>query len=263
MPKLGADMTEGRVVEWLKQPGEPIARGEVVLVIETDKANVEVESWTEGRLEKILVAPGDEWLPVGTPLAVIAGEGAVAAPPPSPAAAPATAPAPAAKPPERRPAAPPPRAGAERVHVSPIARKRADELKLDLATIVGTGPDGRITLDDVERDANPRSASVRLRGAEHVGHRALRDVDADLAARAGLRRLDRGHDARVVDRAQERLLFHARLLTSCSRLRRRPRSHRPSSCCRAAGHAGRTFGRPACAGHPGSRARAAGARRSG
>jgi len=152
-------MTEGRVVEWLKQPGEPIARGEVVLVIETDKANVEVESWTEGRLEKILVAPGDEWLPVGTPLAVIAGEGAVAAPPPSPAAAPATAPAPAAKPPERRPAAPPPRAGAERVHVSPIARKRADELKLDLATIVGTGPDGRITLDDVERAAAARPAA--------------------------------------------------------------------------------------------------------
>ena len=159
MPKLGADMTEGRVVEWLKQPGEPIARGEVVLVIETDKTNVEVESWTEGRLEKILVAPGDEWLPVGTPLAVIAGEGAVAAPPPSPAAAPATAPAPAAKPPERRPAAPPPRAGAERVHVSPIARNRADELKLDLATIVGTGPDGRITLDDVERAAAARPAA--------------------------------------------------------------------------------------------------------
>ena len=156
MPKLGADMTEGRVVEWLKQPGEPIARGEVVLVIETDKANVEVESWTEGRLEKILVAPGDEWLPVGTPLAVIAGEGAVAAPPPSPAAAPATAPAPAAKPPERRPAAPPPRAGAERVHVSPIARKRADDLKLDLATLTGTGPDGRITLEDVERAAAAR-----------------------------------------------------------------------------------------------------------
>jgi len=159
MPKLGADMTEGRVVEWLKQPGEPIARGEVVLVIETDKANVEVESWTEGRLAKILVAPGDEWLPVGTPLAVIAGEGAVAAPPPSPAAAPATAPAPAAKPPERRPAAPPPRAGAERVHVSPIAGKRADELKLDLATIVGTGPDGRITLEDVERAAAARPAA--------------------------------------------------------------------------------------------------------
>ena len=75
MPKLGADMTEGRVVEWLKKPGEPIARGEVVLVIETDKANVEVESWAAGKLEKILVEPGDAWLPVGTPLATIFAEG--------------------------------------------------------------------------------------------------------------------------------------------------------------------------------------------
>ncbi|HET9042121.1 MAG TPA: biotin/lipoyl-containing protein, partial [Burkholderiales bacterium] len=115
MPKLGADMIEGRVVEWLKKPGEPIARGEVVLVIETDKANVEVESWTQGKLEKILVEPGDAWLPVGTPLAVIAGEGGVAAPPPSPAAAPAPAPAPK---PAARPAAVLPRAGVERRHVS-------------------------------------------------------------------------------------------------------------------------------------------------
>jgi pyruvate dehydrogenase E2 component (dihydrolipoamide acetyltransferase) len=158
MPKLGADMVEGRVVEWLKKPGEPIARGEVVLVIETDKANVEVESWAQGRLEKILVEPGDAWLPVGTPLAVIAGEGAVPAPPPSPAAAPAPAPPPRAKPPER-PAAAPPRAGAERVHVSPIARKRAEDLKLDLATIPGTGPDGRIALEDVERAAAARPAA--------------------------------------------------------------------------------------------------------
>lgn len=158
MPKLGADMIEGRVVEWLKKPGEPVARGEVVLVIETDKANVEVESWAQGTLEKILVEPGDDWLPVGTPLAVIAGEGAVPAPAPSPAAAPARAPAPTAKPPERTAAAPP-RAGAERQHVSPIARKRADDLKLNLATLTGTGPDGRITLEDVERAAAARPAA--------------------------------------------------------------------------------------------------------
>jgi pyruvate dehydrogenase E2 component (dihydrolipoamide acetyltransferase) len=156
MPKLGADMTEGRVIEWLKKPGEPIARGEVVLVIETDKANVEVESWTTGTLEKILVEPGDAWLPVGTRLAVIGGEGAVAAPPvpAAPAAAPARPPEPAP-----RPIAPPPPAGAARAHASPIARRRAEELKLDLATIAGTGPDGRITLDDVERAAAVRPAA--------------------------------------------------------------------------------------------------------
>lgn len=169
MPKLGADMTEGRVVEWLKKPGDPIARGEVVLVIETDKANVEVESWTAGRLERILVEPGDAWLPVGTPLAVIAGEGEAAAPPaPARAVAAAAPPAPApavaagvpAPPPKPapRPIAPPP-AGAARVHASPIARRRAEELKLDLATITGTGPDGRITLEDVERAAAARPAA--------------------------------------------------------------------------------------------------------
>jgi pyruvate dehydrogenase E2 component (dihydrolipoamide acetyltransferase) len=151
MPKLGADMTEGRVVEWLKKPGEPIARGEAVLVIETDKANVEVESWAAGTLEKILVEPGEDWLPVGTPLAVIAAEGAIA-PPPSAAApgsvAVAPQPAPAVAKPAERPAAP-----TGRIAVSPLARRRAEALALDLAAIPGTGPDGRITLEDVERAA--------------------------------------------------------------------------------------------------------------
>jgi len=161
LPKLGADMTEGRVVEWLKKPGDPIARGEVVLVIETDKANVEVESWAAGTLERILVEPGDDWLPVGTPLAVIAGEGAIAPPPTAPgaAAAPAPKPAPVVATPAARPAAPAPRPAPERVHVSPIARKRAEALQLDLAHVAGTGPDGRITLEDVERAAAARPAA--------------------------------------------------------------------------------------------------------
>jgi pyruvate dehydrogenase E2 component (dihydrolipoamide acetyltransferase) len=179
MPKLGADMTEGRVVEWLKKPGEPIARGEVVLVIETDKANVEVESWTEGKLEKILVEPGDTWLPVGTPLALIAGEGAVAAPPtPTPAvAAPAPPPKPAA-----RPIAPTPPADAARVHMSPIARRRAEELKLDLATLAGTGPDGRITLEDVERAAAARPAAKPATPADK--QRRMREAIAAAMARS-------------------------------------------------------------------------------
>jgi pyruvate dehydrogenase E2 component (dihydrolipoamide acetyltransferase) len=164
MPKLGADMTEGRVVEWLKQPGEPIARGEVVLVIETDKANVEVEAWAAGTLEKILVAPGDDWLPVGTPLAVIAAEGAVA--PPPAAAAPVPAPvapksATAIAKPSEGPAAP-----AGRVAASPIARKRAEALQLDLSAIAGSGPDGRITLEDVERASAARPAAKPAKAAD-------------------------------------------------------------------------------------------------
>jgi len=181
MPKLGADMTEGRVVEWLKKPGDPVARGEVVLVIETDKANVEVESWAAGRLEKILVAPGDDWLPVGTPLAVIAAEGAVAPPPAPHAAAPVPAAQPAAKPAER-PAAPALRPAAERVHVSPLARKRAEALQLDLAHVAGTGPDGRITLEDVERAAAARPAAKPAKPADRQAR--MREAIAAAMARS-------------------------------------------------------------------------------
>ena len=161
MPKLGADMTEGRVVEWLKRPGEKVARGEVILVIETDKANVEVESWTPGTFEKILVEPGDAWLPVGTPLAVLATEGPAEAAPAAAAVAPAARPAAppplAARPPVAAP--PPTRPAGERQRVSPIARRRAEELRIDLAALTGTGPDGRVTLEDVERAAAAHPAA--------------------------------------------------------------------------------------------------------
>jgi pyruvate dehydrogenase E2 component (dihydrolipoamide acetyltransferase) len=180
MPKLGADMTEGRVVEWLKKPGEPIARGEAVLVIETDKANVEVESWAAGTLEKILVEPGEDWLPVGTPLAVIAAEGAIA-PPPSAAApgsvAVAPQPAPAVAKPAERPAAP-----TGRIAVSPLARRRAEALALDLAAIAGTGPDGRITLEDVERAAAARPAARPARPADRQAR--MREAIAAAMARS-------------------------------------------------------------------------------
>ncbi|MFA5915861.1 MAG: dihydrolipoamide acetyltransferase family protein [Burkholderiales bacterium] len=171
MPRLGADMTAGKVVQWLKRPGERIKRGEVIAVVETDKANVDVESFIEGVLEKILVAPGDERLPVGTPLALIRTEGTAApsapaaavtpvaaAPVPAAAVAPAAVTA-AAVPPAARPAALPGAAGGERARVSPAARKRALELGLDPAALTGSGPQGRITLADVERAAQKAPAA--------------------------------------------------------------------------------------------------------
>ena len=60
MPRLGADMTAGKVVAWLKQPGERVERGDIIAVVETDKTNVDVESFIAGVLEKILVQPGDD-----------------------------------------------------------------------------------------------------------------------------------------------------------------------------------------------------------
>jgi pyruvate dehydrogenase E2 component (dihydrolipoamide acetyltransferase) len=175
LPKLGADMSRGRLIEWVKKPGERVARGEVIAVIETDKANVEVESYDSGTLEKILVGPSNEWLPVGTPLAVISvGE---AAPPPAapvPARPPEAAPVPEAprapvapplpprpevrRPPARAPevprVAPAPRiAEGARLHISPAARRRAQELGVEVGTLRGSGPDGRIVLEDVEAAA--------------------------------------------------------------------------------------------------------------
>lgn len=146
LPKLGADMSAGRLVEWLKQPGEPVARGEAIAVIETDKTNIDVECWTDGRLDKILVEPGEAWLPVGTPLALIMVEGEAPAPEPS-AAAPVA-----------------------RIAASPLARRRAQELGVDLATVTGSGPQGSITLADIEQaaeraPAQPADRQARMREA--------------------------------------------------------------------------------------------------
>ena len=191
MPRLGADMTAGKVIQWLKRPGERIKRGEVIAVVETDKANVDVESFIEGVLEKILVAPGDERLPVGTPLALIRTEGSAAPPAPAAAVAPAAAaPVPAAAvapvavtagavPQVVRPAALPGAAAGERARVSPAARKRALELGLDAAALAGSGPQGRVTLADVERAAQAAPAArAQPSPAEAAAARQLRMREA-------------------------------------------------------------------------------------
>ena len=107
MPSLGADMSAGTLAAWLKQPGDAVQRGEIIAIVHTDKADVEVEVFTSGVIDQVLVEPGTE-VPVGTPLAVIREEGAAPAP-----SAPAPAPAAAARRPSSlhrapRPQAPPP-----------------------------------------------------------------------------------------------------------------------------------------------------------
>jgi len=187
MPRLGADMTAGKVVAWLKQPGEHIKRGEVIAIVETDKANVDVESFVEGVLEKILVEPGDERFPVGTPLALIRTEGtaesavpaavanALTAAPIRPAAIAAAAVPSAAI----RVAAPGAATAGERARVSPAARKRALELRLDPAALAGTGPQGRVTLADVERAAQAApTARAESSPADAAAARQLRMREA-------------------------------------------------------------------------------------
>jgi pyruvate dehydrogenase E2 component (dihydrolipoamide acetyltransferase) len=148
MPTLGADMSAGTLKQWLRKPGEAVARGDIIAVVETDKADVEVEVFSGGVIDRLLVEPGTS-VPVGTPLAVILAEGeeegALPGPTeakPAPGAAPAPTPA--------RPKA----AKKERLLVSPSARELAAELGVDLATVIGTGPSGRIQRKDVAQAAS-------------------------------------------------------------------------------------------------------------
>jgi pyruvate dehydrogenase E2 component (dihydrolipoamide acetyltransferase) len=125
MPALGADMSAGTLVEWRKSPGDTIERGEIIADVHTDKADIEVEVFTSGVVDELLVEPGQK-VPVGTPLAIIREDG--------------EAPAPAHE--EREKAA--------RILASPSAKSLADELGVDLATVQGSGPKGRIQRRDVE-----------------------------------------------------------------------------------------------------------------
>jgi pyruvate dehydrogenase E2 component (dihydrolipoamide acetyltransferase) len=193
MPKLGADMTRGKLVEWCRKPGERIKRGETIAVIETDKANVDTESFVDGILEKILVEPHDEWLPVGTPLAVIHVEGEVVAEVAAMLQPLEAAPAPAVPPPTAAPAAPAPRAAPavapaaaeaamERLRISPAARKRVLDLGIDPARLTGTGPGGRITLEDVERFTAIPAAPAPTEVADKA--QRMRDAIAATMARS-------------------------------------------------------------------------------
>jgi pyruvate dehydrogenase E2 component (dihydrolipoamide acetyltransferase) len=153
MPILGADMSAGTLRAWHKQPGDAVKRGDIIAEVETDKGLIDVEVFTAGVIDKLLVGVG-ETVPVGTVLAAIREEGAPAAdttaqkPPMAPTAAPAVpTPLPVAV------AAIGPPVEPTRARVSPLARKRAEALGVDLASVHGTGPSGAITREDVERAA--------------------------------------------------------------------------------------------------------------
>ena len=165
MPSLGADMTEGSVLEWLVQPGDRVHRGDLVAVIKTDKADVEAEVFDDGVIGELLVPAGDERLPIGTPLATICDvdvETATSEPTPAAAVPPTTSvlPQPAPPPSPPAPSLPPivvavadTDADASRIAASPYARRRAAELGVDLASVVAAQPGHPISAADVERTA--------------------------------------------------------------------------------------------------------------
>lgn len=135
MPRLSDTMTEGVIGAWLKHEGDQVARGEVIAEIETDKATMELEAYESGVLTAIIAHEGDT-VPIGQPIAMIGEPGE----PGEPGVSPVTEP----------PAAAPPAADAAHLRATPLVRRLAREHGIDLSTVTGTGPDGRIVRADIE-----------------------------------------------------------------------------------------------------------------
>jgi pyruvate dehydrogenase E2 component (dihydrolipoamide acetyltransferase) len=131
LPDLGEGLTEGEIARWLVQEGQDVAEDDPLVEIQTDKTTVEIPSPAAGKIARIMVAEGDV-VPVGTVLVVIGEDGAEPA------------------------AAEPPAQATTRVRATPLIRKIAQELGVDLATVVATGPQGRVTEEDVRSAAMPR-----------------------------------------------------------------------------------------------------------
>jgi len=178
LPRLGQGMESGTIVRWLKQEGDAVRRSEPLYELDTDKVTQEVEADADGILVKIVVPEGE--VEVGATIALIEADGGEQAAAEPPRAAPAESPAPAAPaaPPEAAPSVPAPAPevapspapvaarASGRVKASPLARRIARERGLDLAAVVGTGPDGRIVAEDVERAAAGPAPAAHAAPAE-------------------------------------------------------------------------------------------------
>lgn len=140
LPSLGADMDEGTLIEWKVVPGRQVRKGDVVAIVDTTKAAVDLETWVEGTVHRLLTQPGEK-IAVGAVMALLLAPGE-AAPMEAPPAAKTAAPA------------------APRARVSPVARRRAETLGIDLGTVRGSGPEGAVTLHDVEALAAASTAAA-------------------------------------------------------------------------------------------------------
>ncbi len=165
LPNVGFGMEEGRLIAWLKAPGDAVRKGEPVAEVEGDKTNVELEALADGVLAEILVQ-ADTVVPVGTILARIRTSGE--------ATRPVAAAAPQASQPVVAAAA-----GSEKVQASPLARRLAEEKGIDLATITGSGSGGRITREDVEAAAVQRMGSNGASNGKALAAPAVRKLARD------------------------------------------------------------------------------------
>jgi pyruvate dehydrogenase E2 component (dihydrolipoamide acetyltransferase) len=154
MPSLGADMEAGTLVLWKVKPGDRVKRGDIIAEVETAKGVIEIEIFDDGVVDQIFVEPGKQ-IPVGEVIALICSEGEMRAPVPLPIVEEKAVVKEAVR--EARPAPLPsaPVAG-ERARISPLARKVAADLGVEISAIQGTGPGGAITRSDVERAAQAK-----------------------------------------------------------------------------------------------------------
>jgi pyruvate dehydrogenase E2 component (dihydrolipoamide acetyltransferase) len=186
MPSLGADMESGVLLEWLVHPGDDVHKGDIVAVVDTSKAAVEVECFATGRIKDLLVEPGTR-VPVGETLATIEVD-ASQQPALEPSRAAATQPTPVEPGPAPHAAAAP-----HGLVTSPLVRRLAAERHVDTSTLTGTGPVGQVTHADVLRHGGERQQPVRVKASPwarrvaaelHVGLERLRGTGPGGAIRA-------------------------------------------------------------------------------
>jgi len=189
MPRLSQDMTQGRIVEWLKKEGEAVKEGEPLVSVESDKAEVELQAPQSGILRRVLVGAGEE-ADVGTPLAILAEADenieALLEKPLKKAPQPAAAPPPLPSSETARPGAlvPP----GKRQPVSPVARRVARELGVEISHVVGTGAGGLVTEGDVRAFAAKGQAAPAVEAAENVQVIPLTGLRRRIAERVSLSR---------------------------------------------------------------------------
>ncbi len=187
MPSLGADMEAGTVIEWRVKPGDEVHRGDIVAVVDTDKADIDVEIFESGVIDELLVPIGER-VPIGTPLALVRTNGAAKVSTTASRSS-STKPAPEVA----RPAAPerPAHDHPEPETFSPVIRRLAHHLGVDLAQVSGTGPNGRVSRADVEHAAGastqePEAAPPRARSRPATTDRgaSMRHAIAGLMSRS-------------------------------------------------------------------------------
>ena len=178
MPTLGADMTDGTLVQWKKKEGDRITKGEIIAEVDTEKAAIDVESHTTGIIERLITKPGDK-VPVGTVMAIIREEGR----PTASVVSPQTVTTPPTPPPpvhrtESGTVAP---SQAGRLRMSPAARKLAAERGIDASRLQGTGPEGAITLEDIEQATTATADIAKPVGAADRQARMRQTIAAAMA----------------------------------------------------------------------------------